>query len=79
MTSSGPYTQSLNFTHMFDMTDLNGNIKSFITPNSLLEIISDEKNGFTIYSFLVEKSGLKDLFNQKNFNNTIFIPMFEPT
>lgn len=74
MTSSGPYTQSLNFTHMIDMPDLNGNIKSFITPNSLLEIISDEKNGFTIYSFLVEKSGLKDLFNQKNFNNTIFIP-----
>ena len=74
MTSSGPYTQSLNYTHMYDMPDLNGYIKPVITPNSLLDIISDEKNGFTIYSFLVEKSGLKDLFNQISFNSTLFIP-----
>jgi transforming growth factor-beta-induced protein len=74
MTSSGPYTQSLNFTHMYDMPDLNGYIKPSITPNSLLDIISDKKNGFTFYGFLLEKSGLRELFNQLSFNYTVFIP-----
>jgi|TARA_B110000259_G_scaffold49886_1_gene58555 transforming growth factor-beta-induced protein len=73
MTSSGPYSQSLNFTHMFDIPDLRGKRKSSICPNSLLAILNDNKN-FSFYLFMVKTAGLYDEFMQPQANFTLFIP-----
>jgi uncharacterized surface protein with fasciclin (FAS1) repeats len=74
MTSLGPYTQSLNFTHMFDMPDLRGARKSQVCPNSLLAIIDDEKNDFSLYSYLVKLAGLSTELMEPQANFTLFIP-----
>ena len=52
MTYCGPYTQSYNFTHMFDMPDLRGSLPKIISqPNTLLGII-DNHPDFTKFKFM---------------------------
>ena len=74
MTSIGPYTQSLNFTHMFDIKDLRGERKSQVCPGSLLAIIDDKNNDFSLYSFIVKLAGLNLELMEPQANFTLFIP-----
>jgi len=74
MTSSGPYTQSYNFTHMYDMVDLRGSLPRAVPcPGSLWALIS-ERNEFLKFKFLVERAQLIGFFNNAQANYTVFIP-----
>tara|TARA_Y100000389_G_scaffold203882_2_gene253925 strand:- start:60 stop:575 length:516 start_codon:yes stop_codon:yes gene_type:complete len=74
MTSIGPYTQTLNFTHMFDIQDLRGERKPQVCPGSLLAIIDDKNNDFSLYSFVVKLAGLNLELTEPQANFTLFIP-----
>lgn len=76
MTSIGPYTQSMNFTHMYDMPDLRGNRDWEVCPNSLLDIIKKNKD-FSLYDFLVNKAGFYKILMENAANFTLFIPSDE--
>ena len=74
MTSIGPYTQALNFTHMFDIPDLRGERKSEVCPGSLMAIINDKNNDFSLYSYLVKLAGMSLELMEPQANFTLFIP-----
>lgn len=74
MTYCGPYSQSYNFTHMFDVKDVRGPYpKSVACKGSLLDIIEHHPD-FTIFNFMVERAQLKQILNEKQANFTLFIP-----
>ena len=74
MTSSGPYSQSYNFTHMFDFTDYNGNLpKKVACPNTLLGLIYNNPD-FSIFKFMVNRANLESFFNLSQADFTIFVP-----
>ncbi len=50
MVSIGPYSQSMNFTHMFDVPDLRGHLHIKVAcPNSLTSIVNKHPD-FSIFS-----------------------------
>lgn len=74
MTSSGPYSQSYNFTHMFDFTDLKGNPQKRIpNKNSLLDIIEKNKD-FSNFYYMLKKCEYDEIFNDIQANFTVFVP-----
>lgn len=74
MTSSGPYSQSYNFTHMFDMTDYIGPLPRKVPcPNTLLNIIRTNPD-FSTFNFMLERACMTDIFNLTQANFTVFIP-----
>ena len=74
MTSSGPYSQSYNFTHMFDFNDYNGPLPKVLPcPNSLLSIVNNNPD-FSIFKFMVYRARLESFLNSIQANFTIFIP-----
>ena len=74
MTYCGPYSQSYNFTHMFDMPDLRGPLPKIIAqPNTLLSTI-DNHPDFTKYKYMVDRANLRDTLNSKQSDFTLFIP-----
>ena len=74
MTSNGPYSQSMNFTHMFDFTDLRGPYpKREPCKNSLLGIITNNPD-FKKFNFMVRRAGLEEFLNSPQANFTIFVP-----
>jgi uncharacterized surface protein with fasciclin (FAS1) repeats len=74
MTSCGPNTQSLNFTHMFDIIDKRGKYPIEIScPNSLLDIIKKNPD-FSRFYYMVKLSQLENILNCNQANFTIFIP-----
>lgn len=77
MVSLGPYSEPQNFTHMFDMVDLNGPSKQKVySKNSLMELI-DKTNNFSKFKHIIKLAKLENLFDviDTEFNNyTMFIP-----
>jgi len=74
MTSCGPNTQSYNYTHMFDMTDLRGKLPiKKACPNSLLSVIENTPD-FSLFLYMVRLANLQEFLNLKQANFTIFIP-----
>lgn len=74
MTSSGPYSQSNNFTHMFDFTDYKGPLPTMVPcPNTLLGLIYNNPD-FSIFKFMVHRSKLNSFFNLSQADFTVFIP-----
>jgi len=74
MTSSGPYSQSMNFTHMFNMTDFRGPYpKREPCKDTLLGKITNNPD-FTKFNFMVRRAGLEEFLNSPQANFTIFIP-----
>ena len=74
MTSSGPYTQSYNFTHMFDFTDLRGPLpKKETCKNSLLSKIKSNPN-YHIFYFMIKRAGLEAIFDLPQADLTVFVP-----
>lgn len=74
MVSIGPYSQSYNFTHMFNKGDLRGCLKEpKYCPNSLMDII-DKHPDFTIFKHIINLSGLENILSDKQANFTLFVP-----
>ena len=74
MVSVAPNSQSLNFTHMWNQTDIRGPLpKAEACSNSLLGAL--EKNpDFSIFRKIVKKAKMEDIFNNKQANFTVFVP-----
>ena len=74
MTSSGPYSQSYNFTHMFNFTDLRGKFpKEEPCPQSLLGVIKNNPD-FHIFYFLIKRANLESIYNSIQAEFTLFVP-----
>ena len=76
MTSSGPYSQSLNFSHMYNVRDLRSSSKHkniTINQDSIMSIIINNPD-FTKIKYMMELSGLETVYNDLQSNFTLFIP-----
>lgn len=74
MTSVGPYNESYNMTHMFDIQDIRGHLPlQSICSGTLLSEINKNKN-FESFKILIKISKLDFIFNSEQSEYTIFIP-----
>lgn len=74
MTAIGPYTQSNNFTHMFDMPDLRGqHSKQTECSTSLLALINNHPD-FSKFRYLVKLANMDGILNSLQTTFTIFVP-----
>ena len=74
---SGPYSQSYNFTSMFDMTDKRGVLP--ITkpyPGTLLDTIQSNPD-FSKFNYLIKLASQEEVLNCIQANFTMFIPSDE--
>ena len=74
MTSCGPNTQSVNFTHMFDFNDINGNlpVKTY-SKNSIMDIIYHHPD-FTKFCYIIKLANMDSILDNIQSNFTLFIP-----
>lgn len=75
MSYCGPYTQSYNFTHMFNFTDLRGNlpIKKYRKGSIMYEIQNNPE--LTKFCYIVKLAVLENVLDNIQANFTIFIPI----
>lgn len=74
MTSIGPYTQSYNFTHMWDIPDLRGCLpKKGYTKNSLMDLISNTP-GFSKFKYIIKLAKMDGIYNADQADFTLFVP-----
>ena len=75
MVSNTPNTQSYDFTHMYNFTDLRKpkNKLNNICKNSLMSIINDNKD-FSKYKYMIHLAQLENMFSSLQAEFTIFIP-----
>jgi uncharacterized surface protein with fasciclin (FAS1) repeats len=74
MTSSGPYTQSYNFTHMYNLVDYRGCFpKKSFNDNSLTGIIKKHPD-FTKFAYILKLANMEDIYNSPQANFTVFVP-----
>ena len=74
MTANQPYSMSYDFSHMYSIKDLRGPYpKAAACKGSLLDIIEHHPD-FRIFNFMLDRAQMKQIFNEKQANFTIFIP-----
>lgn len=74
MVSCGPYTQSYNFTHMFNQVDLRGlPKKDEYTPGSMMYLLSTNPS-FSKFGEIVKRAGFDGYMNDPQSNYTLFVP-----
>ena len=74
MVSIGPYNESTNFRHMFNIPDLRGPLPvTTLKSNSLANLIAEHPD-FSKYRFILELSKLTGLYNDPQANFTVFVP-----
>jgi hypothetical protein len=74
MTSSGPNSQSYNFTHMFQFNDINGNLpKLHYTKGSIMYLI-DTHPEFTKFCYLIKLAEMDIILDNIQSNFTLFVP-----
>lgn len=76
MVSTGPYSQSNNFTHMFDFVDLRGNScrEEDSNNNSLMGVINNNPN-FSKFKYIVERARMNTTLSDPQSDFTLFIPL----
>ena len=75
MVSTGPYSQSNNFTHMFDFVDLRGNAsREQDNNNSLMGVINNNPN-FSKFKYIVERARMNTTLSDPQSDFTLFIPL----
>ena len=75
MVSTGPYSQSNNFTHMFDFVDLRGNSsREKNDNNSVMGVINNNPN-FSKFKYIVERARMNKTLSDQQCNFTLFIPL----
>ena len=70
MTASGPYTQSNNFTHKFNIIKL---CKPKKVNNTIMNLLNNNDN-FSLFKKIVDKSGYSNILNNPQTKITLFIP-----
>lgn len=74
MVSIGPYSESMNFRHMFDMPDLRGHLPVKVAcPNSLTSIVNEHPD-FSKFRYMLNLAKLENLYSDPQANFTIFVP-----
>ena len=76
MVSIGPYSQSYNYTHMWDKGDLRPcpyKKKKEFCPHSLMGAINSHPD-FTKFNYLVKLARLENVLDNSQANFTLFIP-----
>lgn len=76
MTSIGPYTESMNFRHMFDIPDLNSTKSSknkVACPNTLTGIINNNPD-FSKFKYILNLANLEGIYSDSQANVTLFVP-----
>ena len=74
MVSIGPYSESMNFRHMFDIPDLRGHLPEKIAcPNSLTSIVQKHPD-FQRFSYMLKLAKLEDTYSNPQANFTILVP-----
>lgn len=73
MSAAGPYSQSLDYTHMYDFNDING-IYPLIQyqKNSITDFLNSNNN-FCKFNQILKLSGMVKIFDDKQANFTLFI------
>jgi len=74
MVSIGPYNESTNFTHMFNMNDLRGPLPLIHTrPNSISDILLKESK-FSKFNYILQLAKLQSLYDDIQSDVTLFVP-----
>ena len=74
MTSCGPNTQSMNFSHMFDFNDINGKLpKKTYSKNSIMDVINYHPD-FTKFLYIVKLADMDNILDKQQANFTLFVP-----
>lgn len=74
MVSIGPYSESMNFRHMFDIPDLRGHLPHREPcPTSLTGIIQNHPD-FSRFRYMLNLANLESTYNDPQANFTLFIP-----
>lgn len=74
MTSSGPYSQSYNFTHMYNLGDIKGCLpKEGLCENSMMGLIKKHPD-FTKFAYVMKLANMEDIYNASQANCTLFVP-----
>lgn len=74
MVSIGPYSEAMNFTHMFDIPDLRGNLpKKVETPGSLSYLLTINPD-FSKFRYMLRLAKLDNIYNDCQADFTIFVP-----
>lgn len=77
MVSIGPYTEVMNFTHMFDIPDNRGPLPvKKETPGSLAYLVANHQD-FKRFRYMLRLAKLDGLYNDCQANCTIFVPSDE--
>ena len=78
MTAIGPYTQSLNMTHMFSFVDYRGpsEIVTCSSGNSIMDYI-DKHPKLTKFKKIIKAANFTTQLSQKQANFTLFAPLDE--
>lgn len=74
MTSSGPYSESLNYTHMFDFTDIRGQYPTKTYNSGSIMSFVNNNIDMTFFRYLIKLAGLDTFLDDPQANLTIFIP-----
>ena len=74
MVSIGPNSQSMNFTHMFDMPDLRGPLPVLAHNLYSLSYYLDLSTDFTKFHYILKLSGMEGLYDDPQANMTLLVP-----
>ena len=74
MTSSGPYSEAMNFTHMFDMPDLRGPLPELTYCKGSITYIINERPDFSKFKYILNLAKLDGIYNDMQANFTVFVP-----
>jgi uncharacterized surface protein with fasciclin (FAS1) repeats len=75
MVSMGPYSESYNYTHMFNIPDIRGNNNDIVPcKNSLLDFLYQNEE-FSKFRSILKKARMEGIYNATQADCTLFVPM----
>jgi hypothetical protein len=72
MTSIGPYSQSYNFTHMFDIPDLRGESECKYPKDTIMGILSNKN--LSKFRYIVKLARMDGILSHPQSDFTLFVP-----
>ena len=74
MTAIGPYTQSYDYTFMYNIPDLRGTLPVKANcPGTISDILATNTN-FSLFYYTLKKAGLEGIYDALQANCTLFVP-----
>lgn len=74
MTSSGPYSESLNYRQMFDMTDLRGSLPEQKNCETSITGLVQSNPDMQRFSYIMNLAQLGGIYNAPQADFTLFVP-----